>query len=80
MILFFVDLGGIFDLGDAPRASGKSVDGLKCLNVSTIALQIDIATLQKNSSTCKCCGQHPGSKLCNWCLGKRKQAKDQDIK
>ena len=45
---FFVDLGGIFDLGDAPRASGKYVDGLKCLNVSTIALQIDIATLQKN--------------------------------
>ncbi len=45
---FFVDLGGIFDLGDAPRASGKSVDGLKCLNVSTIALQIDIATLQKD--------------------------------
>ncbi len=44
---FFVDLGGIFDLGDAPRASGKSVDGLKCLNVSSIALQIDISTLQK---------------------------------
>ena len=45
---FFVDLGGIFDLGDAPRASGKPTDGLKCLNVSTIALQIDISTLQKN--------------------------------
>lgn len=45
---FFVDLGGIFDLGDAPRASGKPVDGLKCLNVSTIALQVDIATLQKD--------------------------------
>ncbi len=45
---FFVDLGGIFDLGDAPRASGKSVDGLKCLNVSTIAMQIDISTLQKD--------------------------------
>ena len=45
---FFVDLGGIFDLGDAPRASGKSVDALKCKNVSTIALQIDISTLQKN--------------------------------
>lgn len=45
---FFVDLGGIFDLGDAPRASGKSVDGLQCLNVSTIALQIDISTLQKD--------------------------------
>lgn len=45
---FFVDLGGIFDLGDAPRASGKPVDGLKCLNVSSIALQIDISTLQKD--------------------------------
>ncbi len=45
---FFVDLGGIFDLGDAPRASGKAVDGLKCLNVSTIALQVNIETLQKD--------------------------------
>ncbi len=46
---FFVDLGGIFDLGDAPRTTGtKSIDGLKCLNVSTIALQVDIATLQKD--------------------------------
>jgi hypothetical protein len=46
---FFVDLGGIFDLGDAPRTTGtKSIDGLKCLNVTTIALQIDISTLQKD--------------------------------
>lgn len=46
---FFVDLGGIFDLGDAPRTTGtQSIDGLKCLNVSTIALQVDISTLQKN--------------------------------
>lgn len=45
---FFVDLGGIFDLGDAPRASGKPIDALKCKNVSTIALQIDIRTLQKD--------------------------------
>ena len=46
---FFVDLGGIFDLGDAPRTTGtKPTDGLKCLNVSTIALQIDIAALQKD--------------------------------
>ena len=46
---FFVDLGGIFDLGDAPRTTGtQSIDGLKCLNVSTIALQIDISTLQKS--------------------------------
>jgi hypothetical protein len=46
---FYVDLGGIFDLGDAPRTTGsKSRDGLKCLNVSTIALEIDIATLQRD--------------------------------
>jgi hypothetical protein len=46
---FFVDLGGIFDLGDAPRTTGsKPTDGLKCLNVSTIALQVDISTLQKD--------------------------------
>ncbi|NNV56628.1 DUF4331 family protein [Limnovirga soli] len=46
---FFVDLGGIFDLGDAPRTTGsKPSDGLACKNVSTIALQIDIAELQKD--------------------------------
>jgi hypothetical protein len=45
---FFVDLGGIFDIADAPRQSGRPVDGLKCLNVSTIAMEIDITTLQKN--------------------------------
>jgi hypothetical protein len=46
---FFVDLGGAFDLGDAPRTTGtQSIDGLKCLNVSTIALQVDIADLQKD--------------------------------
>ncbi|HEX4849194.1 MAG TPA: DUF4331 domain-containing protein, partial [Puia sp.] len=46
---FFVDLGGIFDVGDAPRTTGTApADGLKCKNVSVIALQIDIATLQKD--------------------------------
>ena len=46
---FFVDLGGIFDLGDAPRQGPtKPQDGLKCLNVSTIALEVDISTLQKD--------------------------------
>lgn len=46
---FFVDLGGIFDLGDAPRTTGThSQDGLKCLNVSTIVMEIDIAALQKD--------------------------------
>ncbi|HEX6172249.1 MAG TPA: DUF4331 family protein [Chitinophagaceae bacterium] len=49
---FFVDLGGIFDLGDAPRTTGtQSIDGLKCLNVSTIALQIDISALQKDQKS-----------------------------
>jgi hypothetical protein len=46
---FFVDLGGIFDLGDAPRTTGTApTDGLKCKNVSSIALQVDISTLQKD--------------------------------
>jgi len=44
---FFVDLGGVFDLGDLPRQNGHSHDGLACLNVSTIALQIPISMLQK---------------------------------
>jgi Domain of unknown function (DUF4331)/Secretion system C-terminal sorting domain len=46
---FFVDLGGIFDLADAPRKGPtRSEDGVKCLNVSTIALEVDISTLQKD--------------------------------
>jgi hypothetical protein len=45
---FFVDLAGVFDVGDLPRQSGASKDGLKCLNVSTIAIQVPIASLQKN--------------------------------
>ncbi|MDQ6757166.1 MAG: DUF4331 domain-containing protein [Bacteroidota bacterium] len=45
---FFVDLGGIFDLGDAPRQNMKSRDGLAQYNTHAICLQIDIATLSKN--------------------------------
>lgn len=46
---FFVDLGGIFDLGDAPRQNGGTPqDGLQCLNVSTIAIQVPVSVLQKN--------------------------------
>ena len=46
---FFVDLGGIFDVGDAPRTDGTHAeDALKCKNVSTIALEVDISTLQKD--------------------------------
>ena len=49
---FYVDLGGVFDLGDAPRTTGtQPTDGLRCLNVSTIALQVDISTLQKDHKT-----------------------------
>lgn len=46
---FFVDLGGIFDLGDVPRQGPThSEDALKCKNVSTIALEVDISSLQKD--------------------------------
>lgn len=49
---FFVDLGGIFDLGDAPRQGpSQAQDGLKCLNVSTIAIEVDVKTLQKDRKT-----------------------------
>jgi Domain of unknown function (DUF4331)/Secretion system C-terminal sorting domain len=47
---FFVDLGGIFDLGQT-RAGGTGVnapvDGVACKNVHAIALKIPISTLQK---------------------------------
>jgi hypothetical protein len=45
---FFVDLGGIFDLGNAPRQTGKPRDGLSGYNVHAICLQVNIASLQKN--------------------------------
>ena len=48
---FFVDLGGIFDLGDAPRQSGAPRDGIAKYNVHTLALEIDISTLQKDGRT-----------------------------
>ncbi len=45
---FFVDLGGIFDLGDAPRQNGGTVrDGLAKYNTHAIAIQVPISTLQK---------------------------------
>ncbi len=48
---FFVDLGGIFDLG-ATRAGGTGdnapEDGVKCKDVHAIALKIPISSLQKN--------------------------------
>jgi len=48
---FFVDLGGIFDLGQT-RAGGTGVnapeDGVACKNIHSIAIKIPISTLQKN--------------------------------
>ncbi len=50
---FYVDLGGIFDVGDAPRIgpNDPSYDGLACKNVSAIAIQVDISALQKDHKT-----------------------------
>jgi hypothetical protein len=47
---FFVDLGGIFDLGDAPRQDGTPVDGVACYNVSALAIQVPISTLLKEGA------------------------------
>ena len=47
---FFVDLGGIFDLGDAPRQNGESRDGLAYYNTHSIAIQIPIETLLKDGA------------------------------
>ncbi|HMQ47800.1 MAG TPA: DUF4331 domain-containing protein [Saprospiraceae bacterium] len=47
---FYVDLGGIFDLGNAPRQNGPARDGLGRYNVHTIAIQIPIATLLKSGA------------------------------
>ena len=44
---FFVDLGGIFDLGNSPRADGKDRDGLSHYNVHTISIQVPISILLK---------------------------------
>lgn len=48
---FFVDLGGIFDLGNAPRQNGTPLDGLSCMNTSAIVLQIPIVTLLKTGAS-----------------------------
>lgn len=47
---FFVDLGGVFDLGDLPRQNGQSRDGLACKNVSAIAIQVPIGFLLKKGA------------------------------
>jgi len=48
---FYVDLAGIFDLGDSPRQDGQAVDGLAFLNTHAIAIQIPISTLQKEGKS-----------------------------
>ncbi|MEO7445171.1 MAG: DUF4331 domain-containing protein [Ferruginibacter sp.] len=45
---FFVDLGGIFDLGDAPRQTSASRDGLGHLNVHSICIEVNVEDLQKD--------------------------------
>lgn len=51
---FFVDLGGIFDVGDAPRQnSGAPRDGLGHYNVHAICIEADISSLQKNGKGLK---------------------------
>jgi hypothetical protein len=48
---FYVDLGGIFDLGNAPRQNGPSRDGLAKFNVNSIAIQVPISTLLKEGAS-----------------------------
>ena len=44
---FFVDLGGIFDLGQT-RATNGPLDGVACKNIHAIAIKIPISFLQKD--------------------------------
>lgn len=48
---FFVDLAGVFDLGDMPRQNGKPRDGIAGKNVSVIAIKIPIELLQKDNKS-----------------------------
>ncbi len=52
---FFVDLGGIFDLGQTRKRDGvgaeKAQDGLAGFNCHTIAIKVPISTLQKDHKT-----------------------------
>lgn len=49
---FFVDLGGIFDLGDSPRQGEGAVnrDGLAQFNVHTLAIKVPIDDLKNTSA------------------------------
>lgn len=49
---FYVDLGGIFDLGNAPRqTAGDPRDGLAQKNTHSIAIQVPISTLLKEGAS-----------------------------
>ncbi len=48
---FYVDLGGIFDLGDSPRQNSTIRDGLARFNVHSIAIQVPIEMLQKEGKS-----------------------------
>ncbi|MDQ6477101.1 DUF4331 family protein [Dyadobacter sp. LHD-138] len=43
---FFVDLGGIFDLGNVRKSAGR--DGVAKFNCHSIVIEVPVATLQKN--------------------------------
>jgi hypothetical protein len=45
---FFVDLGGVFDLGDAPAQNRDPLDALSHFNTHSIVIEVPIATLQKD--------------------------------
>lgn len=47
---FFVDLGGVFDLGNLPRQNGPPRDGLAEFNIHSIAIQVPISTLLKEGA------------------------------
>ncbi len=47
---FFVDLGGVFDLGDLPRQNGTPRDGIACMNTSSIAIEIPISFLRQKGA------------------------------
>ena len=47
---FFVDLGGIFDLGQT-RGSGGARDGLACKNIHSICIKAPISNLQKDGKS-----------------------------
>jgi len=47
---FYVDLGGIFDLGDSPRQGEGARDGIGQYNVHSIVIQVPISTLLKEGA------------------------------